>query len=128
MERPIFDLVAQEFEKQMANYTRAKDVEAQSGLRPCFDISAQKSVSFPELTFQFKGGAKMTLPLTNYFSLVGKSASACLTIVTDNVVAPPMNGGPAIILGNFQQQDFYVEYDLENERLGFRPQSCKKTV
>ncbi|KAI4348902.1 hypothetical protein L6164_009567 [Bauhinia variegata] len=130
MEKPIFDLVAQEFEKQMANYTRAKDVEAQSGLRPCYDIPAKKSesLSFPELTFQFKGGAKMQLPSTNYIALVGKDAVVCLTIVTDNVVAPATNGGPAIILGSFQQQNFYVEYDLENERFGFRPQNCKKTV
>ncbi|KAF7818836.1 putative aspartyl protease [Senna tora] len=127
MERPIFDLVAQEFEKQMANYTRAKDVEAQSGLSPCFDISAQKSVKFPEFAFGFRGGAKMVLPLENYVSLVGQSEVACLTILSDDGAGPAVPRGPAMILGNFQQQNFYVEYDLENERFGFRPQNCKKS-
>ena len=126
MERPIFDLVAQEFEKQMANYSRAKDIETQSGLAPCFDISKEKQVNFPEFIFQFKGGAKMTLPLANYFSLVRRSGVVCLTIVSDSGIGPAVTSGPAIVLGNYQQQNFYVEYDLENNRFGFKPQNCKK--
>ncbi|KAG2403572.1 Aspartyl protease family protein [Vigna angularis] len=121
MERPIFDLVAQEFAKQV-NYTRAREVEKQSGLSPCFVVSG--TASFPELRFEFRGGAKMSQPLTNYFSLVGKSDVACLTIVSDDDVS----GGPSVILGNYQQQNFYVEYDLRNERFGFRSQSCKTRV
>lgn len=128
MERPVFDLVAREFEKQLGNFTRAKDIEAQTGLRPCFDFSGIKTVPFPELTFQFKGGAKMTLPVSNYFSLIGDSEVACLTIVSDGVSGPERNGGPAMILGNYQQQNFYVQYDLENDRFGFRPQSCQKNA
>ncbi|KAK7345252.1 hypothetical protein VNO77_15847 [Canavalia gladiata] len=128
MERPIFDLVAQEFEKQV-NYTRAREVEKQSGLSPCYYVvSGEGAASFPELTFQFRGGAKMRLPLTNYFSLVGKSDVACLTIVSDDVASPGVAGGPAVILGNYQMQNFYVEYDLENQRFGFRSQTCKTTV
>lgn len=127
MERPVFDLVAQEFNRQMGNFSRARDVEAQSGLTPCYVIASKKSVHLPELIFQFKGGAKMVLPSKNYFSLVGKSGALCLTIVSDNVIGPALAGGPAIILGNYQQQDFHVEYDLENNRLGFRPQNCDKS-
>ncbi|XP_027351898.1 probable aspartyl protease At4g16563 [Abrus precatorius] len=128
MERPVYNLVAQKFEKQMANYTRAKDVEAQSGLGPCFNLSGVTTASFPELTFQFKGGAKMTLPLPNYFSLVGDSKVVCLIIVTGGGTGPSRASGPAIILGNYQQQNFYVEFDLENERFGFRPKSCKRSA
>ncbi|RDX87301.1 Aspartic proteinase nepenthesin-2, partial [Mucuna pruriens] len=119
MERPIFDLVAQEFERQV-NYTRAREVEARSGLSPCFAVPGSGTASFPELRFEFRGGAKMRLPLTNYFSLVGESDVACLTIVSDDVAGSGLAGGPAVILGNYQQQNFYVEYDLENERFGFR--------
>ncbi|KAE8098629.1 hypothetical protein FH972_016674 [Carpinus fangiana] len=126
MEGPIFEPVAREFETQMANYSRALDVEARSGLRPCFNFANLKTVNFPDLTFHFKGGAKLTLPFVNYFALASNFSVACLTIVTDSVVGPGLNGGPAIIFGNFQQQNFYVEYDLENERFGFRQQSCKK--
>ncbi|TKY53145.1 Aspartic proteinase nepenthesin-2 [Spatholobus suberectus] len=127
MERPIYDLVAQEFGRQV-NYTRAREVERQSGLSPCFVVSGAGTASFPELGFEFRGGAKMRLPLTNYFSLVGKSDVACLTIVSDDVAGPAGAGGPAVILGNYQMQNFYVVYDLENERFGFQSQSCKTSV
>ncbi|XP_041024262.1 probable aspartyl protease At4g16563 [Juglans microcarpa x Juglans regia] len=125
MERPVFEAVAKEFEIQMANYSRAVDIEARSGLEPCFNIFNQKTVNLPELTFQFKGGAKLILPAVNYFALAGNLSVVCLTIVTDNSSGLGSTGGPAIIFGSFQQQNFYVEYDLENERLGFRQQNCK---
>ncbi|KAK8477306.1 hypothetical protein V6N13_059676 [Hibiscus sabdariffa] len=124
MERPVFELVSKEFEKQMGNYSRAREVENMSGLGPCFNISGYKSVEAPELTFQFKGGAKMVLPLTNYFSLVGDDNVVCLTVITDNVVAQGSQGGPAIILGSFQQQNYYIEFDLANDRFGFAKKLC----
>ncbi|KAK4281709.1 hypothetical protein QN277_013170 [Acacia crassicarpa] len=126
MERPFYDMVAQEFEKQMANYTRAKDVETRSGLSPCFDFAGLETISFPEFTIKFRGGANMTFPLENYFSLVGEGQIACLTIVSGNGTVPAESKGPAMILGNYQQQNFYVEYDLENERFGFGARSCSK--
>ncbi|KAK7378844.1 hypothetical protein VNO80_04292 [Phaseolus coccineus] len=126
MERPAYDLVVKEFVKQLGNYSRAEDVEAQSGLGPCFNISGAKTVNFPKFTLQFKGGAKMTLPVENYFSLIGDSEVVCLTVVSDGGAGPVTTSGPAIILGNYQQQNFHIEYDLENERFGFGPQSCKR--
>ncbi|KAK7244839.1 hypothetical protein RIF29_39667 [Crotalaria pallida] len=127
MERPVFELVAEEFEKQMKNFTRAKEVETQSGLSPCFNVDAgDGDVALPEFTFGFKGGAKMALPAANYFSFVGSDNVVCLTIVSDGAVGPARAGGPAIILGNYQQQNYYVEYDLENERFGFGPRTCSK--
>ncbi|XP_042500260.1 probable aspartyl protease At4g16563 [Macadamia integrifolia] len=121
MEKEMFDLVAREFETQVKSYKRALYIEVLTGLRPCFDVSAEKNVSLPELVFHFKGGAKMALPLANYYSFLGNTGVVCMTVVTDG---PEISGGPSIILGNYQQQNFYVEYDLENQRLGFRQQSC----
>ncbi|KAB5519659.1 hypothetical protein DKX38_023978 [Salix brachista] len=123
MEKPVYELVAKEFEKQMAHYTVATEIQNLTGLRPCFNISGEKSVSVPDLIFQFKGGAKMALPLSNYFSFLD-SGVICLTIVSDSVFGPGIAAGPAIILGNYQQRNFYVEFDLENEKFGFKPQSC----
>lgn len=120
----LFNLVASEFINQVQNYKRDTNVERITGLRPCFNISGLKTVSLPEMKFHFKGGAEMALPLSNYFSIAGESGAACLTTVTDGVAGIEMSGGPSIILGNFQMQNYYVEYDLRNERLGFRQQSC----
>ncbi|KAE8700892.1 hypothetical protein F3Y22_tig00110551pilonHSYRG00036 [Hibiscus syriacus] len=124
MERPVFELVSKEFQKQMGNYSRAPEVENTSGLSPCFNISGYKSINFPDLTFQLKGGAKMALPLTNYFSFVGDDKVACLMVITDNVVGQGLHGGPAIILGSFQQQNYHIEFDLANDRFGFAKKRC----
>ncbi|GLT94779.1 hypothetical protein SLE2022_125020 [Rubroshorea leprosula] len=124
MEKPVFEPVAQELEKQMANYSRAAAIEKLSGLRPCFNISGKESGPIPELIFQFKGGAKMTLPLENYFAIVADKSVVCLTIITDSGIGSQISSGPAIILGSFQQQNYYVEYDLANKRLGFVKRNC----
>uniref|UniRef100_A0A7N0UXD2 Peptidase A1 domain-containing protein n=1 Tax=Kalanchoe fedtschenkoi TaxID=63787 RepID=A0A7N0UXD2_KALFE len=124
MDKPVYDVVAREFELQMGNYTRAADVEKETSLRPCFDVSQEKTVSFPELYFAFKGGAKMGLPLTNYFSVLDRPGVVCMTIVTSDFIEPGSSVGPAIIVGNYQQQNYYVEYDLEKERFGFKKQIC----
>ncbi|XP_051131258.1 probable aspartyl protease At4g16563 [Andrographis paniculata] len=124
MEKHVFQLVAQEFEKQVErNYSRSINLEKQSGLEPCFNVSGEKLISLPQLIFHFKGGAKMILPLADYFSFLDDSV-ICMTVITnsDSSVA---GAGPAIILGNYQQQNFYIEYDLQNQRLGFLEQICK---
>ncbi|KAK8628903.1 hypothetical protein V6N13_009483 [Hibiscus sabdariffa] len=124
MERPVFELVSKELEKQMGNYSRALEVENLSGLAPCFNVSGYKSIQVPELTFHFKGGAKMELPVANYFSFAGNKEVVCLTVVTDNVVSQGSHGGPAIILGSFQQQDYHIEFDLANNMFGFAKKRC----
>ena len=128
MEKPIFDSVATAFEAEMGNFSGASaDVGALIGLNLCYNITGLKfeKIKFPKLTFEFKGGAKMELPVVNYFVPVdvGNSSFVCLTLVTDSTLD---SVGPAIILGNTQQQNFYVEFDLGNDRFGFRKQTCNK--
>ncbi|KAJ4848930.1 hypothetical protein Tsubulata_004591 [Turnera subulata] len=124
MERAVYELVAKAFEDQMVNFTAAKEVENRTGLRPCFNISgAKEDIFVPKLILHFKGGAKMSLPAANYFSFLGGDV-VCLTIVSNGVVGPGLSGGPSIILGNYQQQNFQIEYDLENHRFGFKQQIC----
>lgn len=127
MENPVFELVAGELEKQVGklNYSRARDVENESGLRPCFNINSdEESINLPQLSFHLKGGVEMVLPVGDYFSFLEDSV-ICMTIVTNNGSEGGVGPGPAIILGNYQQQNFYMEYDLENERLGFHKQICR---
>ncbi|XP_075639298.1 putative aspartyl protease At4g16563 [Castanea sativa] len=128
MEKPIFDAVATALEAEMGNFSRASaNVVASTLFNLCFNITGLKfeNIKFPELTFEFKGGAKLELPVGNYFVPVdvGNSSLVCLTIVTDSTFG---SVGPAIILGNTQQQNFYVEFDLKNDRFGFRRQTCNK--
>lgn len=126
LDKPIFEAVAGELEKQMEKYPRSTIVEAQSGLRPCFDISKDETAEFPELVLKFKGGAKLALPAANYLALVTDSNVVCLTMMTDEGVGGVGGGGggPAIIIGAFQQQNVLVEYDLTKERIGFLKQKC----
>lgn len=128
MERSLLNPLVKELAAQYSNYKRAKDIEAQSGFGLCLNIinvQPLQNVTIPELVFHFKGGAKMVMPLANYFTFVGDLGVVCLTIVTnDSPAAPSIPIGPAVILGNYLQQNFYIEYDLENQRLGFKKEKC----
>uniref|UniRef100_A0A7N0UQM3 Peptidase A1 domain-containing protein n=1 Tax=Kalanchoe fedtschenkoi TaxID=63787 RepID=A0A7N0UQM3_KALFE len=117
----VFAAVSTELVTQ-ATYVRDAEMESRTGLTPCFNVSGIQTVSFPEMSLYFKGGAKMALPLANYFSFMGESSEAvCLTVVKDESGA---SGGPAVILGNYQMQNFYTEFDLRNGRFGYKPQIC----
>ncbi|KAK9156827.1 hypothetical protein Scep_003401 [Stephania cephalantha] len=126
MEGAVFEPVAREIVKQVENrYRRLRGVEERVGLAPCFNVSGEE-VAFPKLVLHFKGGADMELPLPNYIAFVGRGSDAvCMTVLTDGGDGGEgVIGGPAVILGNHQMQNFYVEYDLRNNRFGFRRQLC----
>ncbi|KAJ8563451.1 hypothetical protein K7X08_031903 [Anisodus acutangulus] len=125
MNRGVFEPVINAFVNQVKGIPRTESIEKITGLRPCFNISRQEKVSLPELKFHFKGGAEMALPLANYFSIAGETDVICLTMITDSAFGPELSTGPSIILGNFQMQNFLVEFDLRNEKFGFRQQVCK---
>lgn len=127
MNKAVFEAVSDAFSEQVKGYERAAEVEDATGLKPCFDITGHKDLRIPEMELHFKGGAEMVLPLENYFFVVDddKRSVLCLTVVTDNtLLGPDLTNGPSVILGNFLMQNFHVEYDLRNERFGFRQQSC----
>ncbi|TYK07446.1 aspartic proteinase nepenthesin-2-like [Cucumis melo var. makuwa] len=124
LDKPIFEAIAGELEKQLVKYPRAKDIEAKTGLRPCFNISKEEeSAEFPEVALKFKGGGKLSLPPENYLVMVTDANVVCLTMMT-NAEVVGVGGGPAIIFGAFQQQNVLVEYDLAKQRIGFRKQKC----
>ncbi|XP_060169910.1 probable aspartyl protease At4g16563 [Lycium barbarum] len=123
MNHDVFQPLLDAFVKQVKGISRAENIERLTGLRPCFNGSGHKTVSLPEMKFHFKGGSEMALPLANYFSIVGENDVICLTMLTDSRIES--STGPSIILGNFQMQNFFVEFDLKNDKFGFRNQECK---
>ncbi|CAA7404436.1 unnamed protein product [Spirodela intermedia] len=127
MEPDVFAPLERAVEARVAGrYNRSAAAETTTGLRPCFSpASPSEKLQLPQLSFHFKGGAEMRLPLANYFAFAGGSGAVCLTIITDaGGAGGAADGGPSVILGSFQQQNYHVVYDLERERLGFRRQSC----
>ncbi|KAL3642728.1 hypothetical protein CASFOL_013543 [Castilleja foliolosa] len=124
MRRPVFDLVFKELIRQVGNnYSRASNIEQEFDLEPCYNVgNVDHEIKLPQLTFHFQGGAEMVLPLANYFMYVDNDV-VCMTIQNEG----ELERGPAITLGNYQQQDYYMEYDLENNRLGILQHDCKST-
>ncbi|CAL9132129.1 unnamed protein product [Musa textilis] len=85
------------------------------GLDLCFLApSASSSVEVPKLVFHFDG-ADLQLPAENYMIMDSSDGSLCLTIMPSNGLS---------ILGNFQQQNLQILYDLKSKMLSFVPTQC----
>ncbi|XP_031287785.1 probable aspartyl protease At4g16563 [Pistacia vera] len=125
MASEVREPLAAEFESQLVkkmNFSRALGVEVLTGLSPCFNVSSGTTrLKFPKLKLHFKGGAEMAVPPENYAAVVGDGSAVCLMVVSGRLGS----GGPTIILGNVFWQNYYVEYDLRKERLGFKQQQCE---
>ncbi|KAG4148621.1 hypothetical protein ERO13_D05G296366v2 [Gossypium hirsutum] len=87
-------------------------------------VDSGSTFTFMDRPFPVQRRSQMALPLVNYFSFVGDDKVACLMIVSDNVVGQGSHGGPAIILGSFQQQNYYIEFDMANNRFGWAERRC----
>ncbi|XP_020081695.1 probable aspartyl protease At4g16563 [Ananas comosus] len=127
-------LAAALLDRVAGRLNRSAAAERRTGLRPCFTLpqsppraptAAAAELGLPELALHFNGGVDMRLPVENCFVLAGPATAAaeavCLAVVSGDDGG---GAGPWIILGSFQQQNYYMVYDLEKDRLGFRPQSC----
>ncbi|KAJ1700827.1 hypothetical protein LUZ63_000606 [Rhynchospora breviuscula] len=91
---------------------------ASLGLSLCFTLpdSGMKSVDIPKLIFHFDG-ADLDMPLENYIVEDTTNKLLCLGMVSTRGIS---------ILGNMQQQNMNILYDMEKGLLSFEPAVCSK--
>ncbi|EEE58952.1 hypothetical protein OsJ_10633 [Oryza sativa Japonica Group] len=84
----------------------------------CLSAPLRAKPYVPKLVLHFEG-ATMDLPRENYVFEVEDAGSSilCLAII---------EGGEVTTIGNFQQQNMHVLYDLQNSKLSFVPAQCDK--
>jgi Xylanase inhibitor N-terminal/Xylanase inhibitor C-terminal len=82
----------------------------------CFSAPSSASFNVPKLILHFDG-ADLDLPEKNYFIHDINTGLLCLTIME----SPGLS-----VLGSMQQQNFFVTYDLQNDKLSFTPTQCDK--
>ncbi|GLT91726.1 hypothetical protein SLE2022_096000 [Rubroshorea leprosula] len=112
LEESAFDALAEEFTSQVK---LPVDKSEGTGLDVCFNLpSDTKEVEVPKLVFHFEG-ADVELPSDNY--MIGDSSMGvvCLAMGSSSGLS---------ILGNLQQQNMLVIYDLAKETMSFQHTQC----
>ncbi|RLM80352.1 aspartic proteinase nepenthesin-1 [Panicum miliaceum] len=111
---PAYRVIRQAFVERMSrSYPLIADFPV---LNPCYNVSGVERPEVPELSLAFADGAVWDFPAENYFIRLDDGIM-CLA-----VLGTPRSG--MSIIGNFQQQNFHVVYDLQKNRLGFAPRRC----
>lgn len=82
----------------------------------CYDLSSQRSVKVPTVSFQFSDGKSLQLPAKNYLIPVDSSGTFCFAF------APTTSS--LSIVGNVQQQGTRVSFDLANSKVAFSSNKC----
>ncbi|KAL2490016.1 Eukaryotic aspartyl protease family protein [Forsythia ovata] len=130
----FYDSVVSEFDGRVgAFYKRASGVEDRTGLSPCYYGNADEKFfrNVPQLVLHLGGNSSVVMPRRNYFyEFLDKDGKVkrrvgCLMLMNGGAVTDEEeSGGPAGLLGNYQQQGFEVVYDLEKRRVGFARRQC----
>ncbi|KAL5217393.1 hypothetical protein ABZP36_018077 [Zizania latifolia] len=84
----------------------------------CFLAPPRANPDVPKLVLHLEG-ATMDLPRENYVFEIEEEGSTRICLALNE-------GGKTSIIGNFQQQNMHVLYDLQNSELSFVPAECDK--
>ncbi|XP_008673981.2 aspartic proteinase nepenthesin-1 [Zea mays] len=105
----------------VAGVLRQPVVNASSLDSPCFPAATgeQQLPAMPDMVLHFAGGADMRLHRDNYMSFNQEESSFCL-----NIAGSP--SADVSILGNFQQQNIQMLFDITVGQLSFMPTDCGK--
>ncbi|KAI5084839.1 hypothetical protein GOP47_0001008 [Adiantum capillus-veneris] len=83
----------------------------------------REAPTVPTMTLHFEGSVAMELRTEHLLHLIHNDTTHdyyCLTMTNNG----PLESGAKNIIGNFQQQNFLIEYDIANSRVGFAPTQC----
>ncbi|XP_020589116.1 aspartic proteinase CDR1-like [Phalaenopsis equestris] len=72
---------------------------------------------FPDITFQFAGGAEVVLRPLNAFTVPSEEGLVCLAMQGTNGTA---------IFGNMAQQNLHIGFDVGGRKVDFKPADCAK--
>ncbi|KAG8382427.1 hypothetical protein BUALT_Bualt05G0076100 [Buddleja alternifolia] len=124
--KKFYNSVVSQFDKQVGSiYNRASGVEETTGLSPCYYGEEGFFSNVPQLVLEFGGNSRVAMPRRNYFyEFLEKRRKVGCVMLMDGGDEAESEGGPAGLLGNYQQQGFEVVYDLELKRVGFARRKC----
>lgn len=108
LEEEAFNRMANEFASQM---NATIDNTSSDGYVACFNL--QSSVMVPKLVFHFENA---DIELDNYMINDPRSRKLCLTMA--------ISSDGTSVLGNMQQRNMLVVYDMQNEMVSFMPTRC----
>ncbi|KAL3630538.1 hypothetical protein CASFOL_023522 [Castilleja foliolosa] len=119
LEESAFKQVKNELKRQLVGLKTVNGSDI--GLDVCFNITSRdlKRVKFPVVVFHFENGVNLELKQENYFLNIDEEGVGCLMMVATRGFST---------LGNFQQQNTLVVYDLAKGTLSFLPnyKKCDK--
>lgn len=88
----------------------------------CFDGDAAAiGRSIGDMTFEFEKGVEITVAKEKVLAEVDGGVH-CLAIGRSSMLGAASN-----IIGNYHQQDLWVEFDLPNHRVGFGKADCSRS-
>ncbi|KAK4386311.1 protein ASPARTIC PROTEASE IN GUARD CELL 1 [Sesamum angolense] len=111
---PAYKIIKEAFEEKVKGYQAVKDFPI---MDPCYNVSGVDKLDLPSFSFVFADGAVWNFPVENYF----------IKLEPENVVCLAILGTPRSalsIIGNYQQQNFHILYDMKRSRLGFALTNC----
>ncbi|KAG6502261.1 hypothetical protein ZIOFF_042150 [Zingiber officinale] len=112
-----FDVIKKELQSLVG--LRVKDMSKTVGLDLCFGLSSWPPPPLPDMVFHFDNGADMRMPQMNYMFTDKRTRAYCL------VMRPGQNGDKLTIIGNYQQQNMHIIYDVASRMLLFESTPCE---
>ncbi|KAI7989614.1 Aspartyl protease family protein [Camellia lanceoleosa] len=110
----IYSALRTAFRRKMTNYLMTKGLPL---LDTCYDLSNNKTVLIPKISFYFQGNVEAPIYPTGI--LFGHSVSqVCLAFAGNS------NASDVGIFGNNQQKTLEVAYDVTGGKLGFGTGGC----